>query len=124
MSSTVTQDSTFSNCFSLEAARPIWVKFDVKSPWDGETKVCSNDPGHMTNMTDIYGKNLKNLSSLEPKGRIPWKLVCSIVYLSSTYCIQMMTLGRPLPILRQGQIYSLILLDGKKGKTMDFSELL
>ena len=28
-----------------------------------ENKVCSNGPGHMTNMTamPIYGKNLKNL---------------------------------------------------------------
>ena len=30
--------------------------------------------------------------------------------------------GWPWPILRQGQIWSLMLLYGKKGKTMDFSE--
>ena len=30
--------------------------------WDGETKVCSNGPGHMTKMATmpIYSKNLKN----------------------------------------------------------------
>ena len=33
-----------------------------------------------------------------------------------------MTLGWPWPILRQGQIWFLMLLYGKKGKTMDFSE--
>ena len=33
-----------------------------------------------------------------------------------------MTLGWPWPILRQGQIWSLMLLYGEKGKTMDFLE--
>ena len=39
--------------------------------WDGRTKICSNGPGHMTNMAAmlIYGKNLKK-SSLEPKGTV------------------------------------------------------
>ena len=57
--------------FSLETARPIEAKFDVDSPWDGRTKVCSNGPGHMTKMADmpIYNKNMKNSSPLEPKGR-------------------------------------------------------
>ena len=60
-------DSTFSNFFSLETARPIEAKFYVEPPWDRGEKVCSN---HMTNMAvmPIYGKNLKK-SSLEPKGR-------------------------------------------------------
>ena len=34
----------------------------------------------------------------------------------------MMTLGWPWPILRQGQILSLMVLYGNKGKTMDFLE--
>ena len=31
--------------------------------WDGGTKFCSNDPGHMTKMAamPVYGKNLKTL---------------------------------------------------------------
>ena len=35
----------------------------MEPPWDGGTKVCSNDPGHKTNMAAmlIYGKSLKNL---------------------------------------------------------------
>ena len=33
-----------------------------------------------------------------------------------------MTLGWPWPILQQGQIWSLMFLYGKKGKTMDFLE--
>ena len=50
------------NIFS-ETAWPIKVKFDMEPPRDGETKVCSNNPGHMTKMAamPIYGKNLKNL---------------------------------------------------------------
>ena len=43
-------DSTFSNFFSLETARPVEAKFHVKPPWDGELKIYSNGPGHMTNM--------------------------------------------------------------------------
>ena len=62
-------DSTFSNLFSLETARPTEAKIHVEPPWDEETNVCSNGPGHMTSMVamSIYGKNLKQ-SSLEPKG--------------------------------------------------------
>ena len=62
--------STFSNIFSSETTGQIEVKFHVEPPWDGGTNVCSNGPGHMTNMATmpIYGKNLKN-SSPEPKGR-------------------------------------------------------
>ena len=50
-------DSTFSNFFSRETARPIDAKFDVDPPWDWGTKVCSNGPGHMTKMAamPIYG---------------------------------------------------------------------
>ena len=63
-------DSTFSNFF-FQTARPIEAKFYVESPWDEGTKVCSNGPGHMTNMAAmlIYGKNLKKSSSVEPNGR-------------------------------------------------------
>ena len=67
----------------------------------------------------IYGKNLKKSSSPEPKGQWPWNLVYSIGCLSTTKFVQMMTLG-----WRQGQIWSLMLLDGEKGKTMDFSEII
>ena len=54
-------ESTFSNFFSLETAGPIEAKIHVEPPLDGETKVCSNGSGHMTNMATvpIYGKNIK-----------------------------------------------------------------
>ena len=56
----LTLDKSFSNFFSLETARQIKAKFHVEPPWDGRMKVCSNGPGHMTNMAamPIYGKNL------------------------------------------------------------------
>ena len=55
--------SKFSNIFSSETTGPIEAKFHVKPPSDGETKVCSNGPGHMTKMaaTPIYGKTPKTL---------------------------------------------------------------
>ena len=92
--------------------------------WDGGTNVCSNGPRHMTKMATmpIYGKNLKKSSSAEPKGWWPWILVCIIGWSSPNKFGQMMTLDLPWPILQQGQIWSLMLLYGKKGKTMDFSE--
>ena len=49
----------------------IEAKFHVEPQWDRGTKVSSNGPGHMTKMAalPIYGKNVKNSSSLESKGR-------------------------------------------------------
>ena len=64
-----------------------------------------------------YGKNLKKSSSLEPKGRWPWKLVCCIGYLSTTKFVQMMPLGWPWPILQWGPLCYCM---GKS--TMVFSE--
>ena len=45
-----------------------------------ETNVCSNNPCHITKMiaTSIYGKNTLKFSFLEPEGRSPKALVCSI----------------------------------------------
>ena len=95
------------------------------SIWDGGTKVYSNDPGHMTKMATmpIYGRNIKKSSS-ESKSRWPWNFVCSIGCSSTTKFIQMMTLGWPWPILRQGQIWSLMLLYGKKVKQSIFQKVL
>ena len=65
-SMTLVQGHSDSNFFSLETAKQIEAKFHMEPPWDGETKICSNGPGHMTNMATItiYGKNLKKSSSL------------------------------------------------------------
>ena len=79
-------------------------------------KININELGHMTNMAamPIYGKNLKKSSSTKPIDRWPWNLVCSIVYGSTTKVVQIMTLGWPWPILRQGRIWWHRLLYGKK----------
>ena len=108
--------STFSNIFSSETTGPIEAKFHVEPPWDGGTKVCSNSPVHKTKMADmpIYDKKLKKSSSPEPKDRWPWNLVCNIGCSSTTKLFHMMALGWPWFILRQGQIWSLLLLYRKK----------
>ena len=118
--------STSLNIFSSETTGPIKVKFHMELLWDGGTKVCSNVHGHMTKMAamPIYGKNLKKSSSLEPKGQWPWNLVCKIGCLSTTKFAQMMTLSWPWPILRQGQIWFLMLLYGKTVKKWIFQKLL
>ena len=72
----------------------------------------------------IYGKNLKKSSSPEPKSQWPWNLVCSIGCLSTTKFVLMMTLCWPWPILRQGQICSLVLFYGKKAKQWILQKLL
>ena len=89
-------------------------------------KIYSNVLGHMTNMAamPMYGKNLKKSSSLEPIDQWPWNLVCSIVYGSTTKVVQIMTLGWPWPILRQGQIWSHRLIDGEKVKIIYFLEII
>ena len=50
---------------------PIGAKFHVEPHWDRGTKVYTNSSGHMTKMAamPVYGKNMKNSSSLESKGR-------------------------------------------------------
>ena len=53
-------DSTFSNFFFLETAKPIEAKFHVEPPLDKGMKVSSTGPGHMTKMATVpmYGENL------------------------------------------------------------------
>ena len=47
-------ESTFSNFFSLETAKPIEAIFQMEPPWDGIMKLCSNGLGHMTNMAAMH----------------------------------------------------------------------
>ena len=110
--------STFSNIFYSETTGPIEAKFHVEAPWDGEMKVHSNGPGDMTNMAaiPIYGINLKNSSSPEPRCLLTWNLVYSIECSSTTKCIQMMTLDGPWSNLVP---YAFV---WEKGKTLDFAE--
>ena len=67
----------------------------------------------------IYGITLKIFFS-GTKRPMTLILVCSIGCMSITKFVEMMTQGCPWPILRQGEICSLMLSYGKKGKTMDF----
>ena len=124
--SVVRRPSTISNDFSSETTGPIATKFHIQPPGPLGKKNCTNGLGHLTNMaaTPIYGKNLKKSSSPEPIDWWPWNLVCSIVYGSSTKVVQIMTLGWPWPILRQGQIWSHRLLYGKNWKLFIFWKLL
>ena len=121
--SVVRYPSTISNDFSSETTGPIATKFHIQPPGPLGKKNCSNGLGHMTNMP-IYCKNLKKSSSPEPIDRWPWNLVCSIVYGSTTRVVQIMTLGWPWSILRQGQIWSHRLLYGKNWKLFIFWKLL
>ena len=65
---------------------------------------------------DQHGENFKKSSSPEPIDRWSWNLICSIVYGSPTKVVQIMTLGWPWSILREGQIWSHRLLYGKNWK--------
>ena len=89
-----------------------------------ERKFDHNILGHMTKVTamPIYGENLKQSSSLEPKSRWPWKLVCCIGYSSATKFVQMITLGWPWPILRQVRFGPLCFCKGKTVKQCIFSD--
>ena len=53
-------DSTFSNFFSLETAKPFKAKFHMEPPWDGGLKVSTNGLCHMNKMDalSICGKTL------------------------------------------------------------------
>ena len=109
------------NIFSSETTGPIKVKFHIELLWDGGTKVCSNGLGQMTKMAamPIYSKNLNKIFF-----RWPWTLVCIIGCSSTNKFAQIMTLGWPWLILRQGQIWSLMLLYGKKAKQWIYQKLL
>ena len=50
----------FSNIFSSETTWPIKAKFYVEPPWEGGTKDCIKDPGHIIKLaaTPLYGKNI------------------------------------------------------------------
>ena len=54
-------DSTCSNFFLLETAKPIEAKFHLEPPRDKGMKVCPNGLGRMTKLAAMptYGKNVK-----------------------------------------------------------------
>ena len=110
------------NIFSSETTGPMKVKFHMDLQ-DGGTKVCLNCPGHMP----IHCKKLKKSSSPEPKGTkrlMTFKLgnqhrVLEYYQVCSNY-----DPGLTLTYLRQGQIWSLMLLYGKRVKQRIFLKVL
>ena len=59
------------NC-EKKKSRPIVTRFYTELSWADGSKVCSNGPGHMTNMGAclFMVKPFKNSSSLEPADRL------------------------------------------------------
>ena len=55
---------------------PIKAKFYMEPPWEGGTKVCINDPGHITKMAamSIYGKTPSEIFASGAGGLISTKL--------------------------------------------------
>ena len=111
-----------SNLFFSKTGGQFGTKVHMKAWRRIGMKINTNELGHMTKMAamPIYGKNLKKSSSPEPTDQWPWNLVCSIVYVNTTKIVQIISLGWPWPILRQGQIWSHRLLYGKKWKLFIF----
>ena len=72
-----------------------------------EIKIYTNQLGHMTNMAaiSIYDTNLKKIFFSRANWPMTLNLICSIVYVSTNKVVQLMTLGWPWLILRQGQIW-------------------
>ena len=58
-------------------------------------KIYTNKFGHMTKMVamPIYGKNFLKSSPPELMEGLPWNLICSIGYPSTTNIVQIVTLG-------------------------------
>ena len=87
-------DSTFSNFFYLETARPIEAKFPVEPPWNGIMKVSTNGLCHIPKWLPCpyMVKNFKNLLLSNQKADDLESWYAELVS-STTKFVQMMTLG-------------------------------
>ena len=104
-------DSTFSDFFCSETARPIEAKFHMEPPWEvGNENLfkCSRSHDH----AHIWWKTSKIFFGT--KRQMTLKLGIQHRYLSTTNVFIMMTLGWPWPFLWQGQICFWIPLHGWK----------
>ena len=115
-------ESTFSNYCFLTTAGPIEAKFHVEPPWDWGTKVCSNGPGHMTNMAvmPIMVKTLKNL--LLRKHKVTLKLGMQYWVLEYYQICSNDDPGLTFTYFRVRSNLVSYAFEWEKGKTMDFSE--
>ena len=116
--------STFSNIFSHETTGPIEAKFHVEPSSDGETKVYSNGPGHMTKMAamPIYSKNLKKFFVSGTKKLMTLKL--GMQYFAHEYYQDYLNDDPGLTLTyftARSNLLSYAFV-WEKGKTMDFSE--
>ena len=120
--SSIRPSPTLFEHFSWETTEPIEAKFHMEFPWDVGTKICSNGSGHMTKMAamPIYGKKPLKIFKADD---LKTCFAASGARVLPNF-VQMMTLSWHWPILRQGQIWSLLLLYGKKVKQWIFQKLL
>ena len=96
------------NIFSSETTGPIKVKFHIELLWDGGTKVCSKVQVTRPRWPPYI---LKNLLRNRKTGEL------EIWYAASGAWV-LPSCSNDDPILWQGQIWSLMFLYGKKGKTI------
>ena len=107
-------DSTFSNFFCSETARPIEANFHMEPPWDVRNEnlfKCSrsHDHAHIRWKTsELFFFGTKRLITL--KLGIQHRVLEYYMY----QCFHMMTMDWPWPFLWQGQICSRMLLHGRK----------
>ena len=92
--------------------------------WDRGTLVCSKSRGHLTKMAamPIYGKNPKKIFFFGTNGLMTLKHGMHHEVLEYYQVCSNDDPELTLTYLRQGQIWSLMLLYGEKGKKMDCSE--
>ena len=114
-------DFKVKTCFSQKQLEPKFI-WKLKGEWEWKFIQMSWVTWPTWPPCPYMVKTLKKSSSPDAIGRWPWKLVCSIVYASTTKVVQIMTLGWPWPILRQGQIWSHRILYGEKWKLFIFLE--
>ena len=98
----------------------------MEPPWDGEMKVCSNGPGHMTKMATmrIYSKNLKKIFFFPTKRLMTLKVDMHHWVLEYYQVCSNDDPELTLTYLRQGQIWFFMLLYGQKVKQWIFQKLL
>ena len=75
--------------FSSETSEPIEAIFNIELPWDGGTNVCSDCPGHMTNMAAMSISDKKPKKSSSPNQKADdletWSAVSSTRVLPSLF---------------------------------------
>ena len=123
-SSVVRRTPSSSTLFKHVLLRNHWanqsqISYGASMGWENYSllKLSSPETKNKNKNKNKTKKKQKNKKKKKKK-RWPWILVCIIGCSSTTKFAQMISLGWPWPTLWQGQLWSLMLLYGKKGKTM------